>query len=283
MTKRLGIIGYPVGHSLSPAFQQAALEACGVDARYERWETPPERLAARVEGLRAPDVLGANVTIPYKEAVIPYLDDLDPFAELVGAVNTIVVRGGRLLGFNTDGPGFVRALEETAGFVPSGRSVLVVGSGGAGRGIAFALARAGVERLAVWNRTASRAERLLADIRSRAAGTACDVLGSLEGLEQFDLVVNCTAVGMAGSGMERTLPFDPAATKPDCLVADIVYKPERTPLLAAAAAAGRRTLGGLPMLVYQGALAFELWTGLVPPVDVMFAAVRAAVAAQASP
>ncbi len=283
MTLRLGIIGHPVAHSLSPAFQQAAFDACGIDARYERWDTPPATLADRVRSLRAPDVLGANVTIPHKEAVLPLLDELDPFARLVGAVNVILIREGRLSGWNTDGPGFLRALRDSAAFEPAGRRFLVVGAGGAARGIAFALAEAGAAEVAVWNRSPVRAEALVSDLRRAFPAASCEILPELTGLRGFDAVVNCTSVGMEGSGSEGQLPFDPNETELHCLIVDIVYKPEVTPLLRAAEAAGRRVLGGLPMLVYQGALAFELWTGKPAPLDVMFAAARAALRTPVQP
>ncbi|MCS7296535.1 MAG: shikimate dehydrogenase [Chloroflexota bacterium] len=283
MTWRLGIIGHPVAHSLSPVFQQAAFDACAIDARYERWDTPPASLPDRVASLRAADVLGANVTIPHKEAVLPLLDELDAAAALVGAVNTILVRGGRLIGWNTDGPGFVRALRESAHFEPAGRRFLLVGAGGAARGIAFALASAGASGIAVWNRSPQRATALAEDLRRAVPSIAVELCPALDDLRGFDAVVNCTSVGMEGTGSEAALPFDPRSTGSDCLIVDIVYKPETTALLRAAAAAGRPVLGGLPMLIYQGALAFELWTGRPAPVDVMFAAARAALAATPQP
>lgn len=283
MTRRLGIIGHPVAHSLSPVFQQAAFDTCGIDARYERWDTPPEMLAARITSLRAPDVLGANITIPHKAAVLPLLDELEPFASRVGAVNTVVVRSGKLVGANTDGPGFVRALRESVAFEPRGRHILLVGAGGAARGIAFSLAETGAERIAVWNRTPTRAEALVAELRAAYPNVRCELHPSLVALNDFDAVVNCTAVGMEGTGTERELPFDPARTDQGCLIVDIVYKPEETTLLRAARVLGRPTLGGLPMLIFQGALAFERWTGCAAPVEVMMRAARQALGASVPP
>ncbi len=143
MTKRIGLIGNPVGHSISPAVQQAALDHCRIDARYELWETEAEALAQRVEGLRQADCLGANVTVPHKEAVIPLLNELDPQATRIGAVNTIVNRDGRLHGYNTDTTGFDRALREEGGFDPRGAHIVQIGAGGAGRAVAAALVRGG--------------------------------------------------------------------------------------------------------------------------------------------
>jgi shikimate dehydrogenase len=272
--KTAGIIGHPVAHSLSPVFQSAAFAARGLDVRYELWDTPPGTLAGRVASLHNDAVIGANVTVPHKEAVIPLLDDLDEQAAPVGAVNTIVNRAGRLTGYNTDGPGFLRALAAEAGFDCRGRSVLILGAGGAARGIAFAVAASGAAEVAVLNRSAARAERLVADVAR--AGFAARALPPGQSLARYDCIVNCTSVGMHGGPDPAGIPINVAALAPGALVVDIVYAPEQTPLLRAAAGRGIRSLPGLPMLIYQGALAFELWTGIEAPVDVMFAAARKA-------
>ena len=270
MSARLGIIGSPVAHSLSPAIQGAALRAAGLDATYERWETPLAALPARVAALREPDCLGANVTIPHKQAVLPLLDEVAPLAAAIGAVNTIVNDGGRLTGHNTDGGGFTAALEE-AGFAPRGKRFLLAGAGGAARGIAFALREAGAASIAIANRTPERAEALAAAVGAEAVPFGAPPAGC-------DCAVNCTSAGMHGGGAEDALPFDPAASDAGTLVVDIVYAPEETPLLRAARAAGLPVLGGLPMLIHQGALAFALWTGRPAPLDAMREAARAALA-----
>ncbi len=272
MSARLGIIGHPVAHSLSPAIQGAALRVASVDATYDRWDTRPDNLAARVAVLREPDCLGANVTIPHKQAVLSLLDEVAPLAAEIGAVNTIVNDDGRLTGHNTDGGGFVAALQE-AGFAPAGNSFLLVGAGGAARGIAFALRHAGAGALAITNRTAARAQALADAVGAETAPFDAPPA-------PYDCVVNCTSAGMHGSGAEDTLPCDPAAADPATLIVDIVYAPEETPLLRAAHEAGLRTLGGLPMLIHQGALAFELWTGRPAPLDAMREAARAALAGE---
>ena len=271
--KLAGIIGHPVAQSLSPVFQSAAFEYSGLAARYEAWDTPPEALPGRVASLRAPEFLGANVTIPHKEAVIPLLDELGGQSARVGAVNTIVNRDGRLFGFNTDGPGFVAALRNEAGFDPAGKAILLLGAGGAARGIAFALAEARAHRIAIWNRTSARAERLAVDVAREGGNCTVAADPSPRG---YDCVVNCTSVGMVGTGTEAQSPCDFASADPGTLAVDIVYKPEETAFLRAAKQAGLPVLGGLPMLIYQGALAFELWTGVTAPVDVMFEAARRA-------
>ncbi len=271
MTRLAGIIGHPVAHSLSPVFQAAAFAHCGLDVRYEYWDTTNEGLKHRLELLRDPAVLGANVTIPHKERVIPLLDELGGQSARVGAVNTIVNRDGRLFGFNTDGPGFVAALRNEVHFEPAGKSVLLIGAGGAARGIGFALADARAGRLAIWNRTPGRAAHLADDIT--AAGGSVLAVSGLDPAG-YDCIVNCTSVGMEGTGTEAASPISFDGARPGALAVDIVYKPAVTPFLRAAQGAGLQTLGGLPMLIYQGALAFELWTGVRAPVDIMFEAAR---------
>ena len=278
---RAGIIGHPVAHSLSPVFQSAAFAACGLDATYERWDTSSEALRGRVVSLSAAGYLGANVTIPHKEAVIPFLDELGGQSARVGAVNTIVNRGGRLYGFNTDGPGFVAALKNEARFDPAGRSILILGAGGAARGIAFALAEAQAGRITIANRSVARAERLAGDIAGVASGSI-DVTPAPGAVEAYDCIVNCTSIGMDGGGSEGESPVALDTARPGTLVVDIVYAPEETPLLRDARARGLAVLGGLPMLIYQGGLAFELWTGVAAPIDVMFDAARKALTERAA-
>ena len=171
MTAKLGIIGYPIGHSISPVFQQAALDHCGIDASYQAFEVSPDQVGQFIQDLRMPDVMGINVTVPHKEAVVPHLDEVDDWATSAGAVNTIVNRDGRLTGHNTDGSGFLRALREEHGFAPRGHRVLVLGAGGAARGVVLALVREQVAGLIIANRTLDRAERL-ADL-ARSQGTDC--------------------------------------------------------------------------------------------------------------
>jgi shikimate dehydrogenase len=270
MSRRAGIIGHPVTHSLSPVFQAAAFLHCGFDVQYERWDTPAAALEDRVRSLRDANVLGANVTIPHKEAVIRWLDELGGQSSRVGAVNTIVNREGRLFGFNTDGPGFIAALRNEAAFEPPGKAILLLGAGGAARGIAFALAEANAARIGIWNRTVERAQALRDDV----AGTGADVTLAQAQVRGYDCVVNCTSVGMTGTGTEAEVPCDFSGAGRGLLAVDIVYKPAETSFLRAASEGGLRTLGGLPMLIYQGALSFELWTGVPAPVDVMFEAAR---------
>ncbi len=275
MTKRLGIIGYPIGHSISPIFQQAALDALGIDATYEKWEVTPEGVGDFVNGLRAPDSWGINITLPHKQAVIPLLDEVDEWATAAGAVNTIVNHDGRLTGHNTDGPGFLRALLVETGYDPKGTRALILGAGGAARGILLALARGGVDSLVIANRTIERAETLAKlavenGVKSEAIPIAGNVL--IKAAASADLIVNCTSVGMSHGPDEQGTPLTAAQIPASAIVNDVVYTPLETPLLREAAAAGATALGGLHMLVYQGVLSFQMWTGQDAPADVMLAA-----------
>jgi len=282
----LGVITDPEKQSTSPAFQQAAIDALGLELKYERWPTAPDGLATRISGLRAPAVLGANVTIPHKESVMRLLDDLDPLVHRVGAVNTILNRGGRLSGYNTDVEGFLRALREDAAFDPKGRRFALAGAGGAARAVVVALMEARAESVTVVNRTLDRAERLLADLRPLATVTALSAVSDtaedwVNAASNADALVNCTSLGMAGSGHEGRSPVPAELIRPDMLVYDLVYRPADTRLLSDAKERGARTLGGLPMLVYQGAASFKIWTVRDAPVDVMLAAARVALGVSA--
>lgn len=276
---RLGIIGYPIRHSLSPVFQQAALDHYSLDSTYEAWEVEPGQLAEFVRSLRSPDVLGINVTGPHKEAVISLLDEVDDWATTAGAVNTIVNHAGRLTGHNTDGTGFLRALEEHGRLSPEGRSVLIMGAGGSAKGVSLALARRGASRITIANRSLDRA-RLLAGLvaehgpDSKAIPLLDEELA--QATAESDLIVNCTTVGMKHGPAEGTSPLSARYIPARALVYDLVYNPPETPLLREAAMAGASVLGGLPMLVYQGAASFEHWTGKDAPLEVMMDAARAA-------
>ena len=283
MIKRLGIIGYPLGHSISPAFQQAALDHYSLDARYEAWEVETASLPEFMEQLRSPSTLGCNVTVPHKSAVMPYLDCIDEWARMAGAVNTIVNGGGKLSGHNTDGSGFLRALTEQANFTPEGQSVLIIGAGGAARGVSLSLARSSVASITIANRTLERAESLVRLLERHGPNVAAIPLrDSGEELAQAagksHLIVNCTTIGMKQGAAEETSPIPAEHIPARALVYDLVYNPSVTPLMREAGRAGAATLGGLLMLVYQGAASFELWTGREAPVEVMMKAAQDALA-----
>lgn len=279
MNTPLGIIGYPIEHSISPRFQQAALDYCAVAATYRAYPVAPAEVAEFVAGLRRPGVRGINVTVPHKEAVIPLLDEVDDWAAAAGAVNTIVHRQGRLTGYNTDGYGFLRALQEGAGFSPQGRRTLILGAGGAARGVVLALARAGAGPLTIANRTPQRAEGLAQLARGRGITAQTIPLydaALTAAAAAAELIVNCTTIGMTHGPAAGGTPLPRPAIPPGALVYDLVYNPLETRLLREAAQAGAATLGGLPMLVYQGAASFELWLERPAPVAAMLAAATAA-------
>lgn len=272
-TRVVGILGDPVAHTLSPAMQNAAFVALGLNFVYLPFRVSKADLAAAVAGLRALGLAGANVTVPHKEAVLPYLDEVAEEARLIGAVNTIVNQGGRLKGYNTDAAGFLRAAVE-AGFEPRGAAAVVLGAGGAARAVSFALALAGVRRIAIFNRTPARAEALAEEV-SRATGIWAAALpwGELakcgvEVMGTANIVVQTTSLGM--HPQEAAAPPVPAnAFRKEQLVVDLVYNPPRTEFLRLAEECGARTENGLGMLLYQGAAALELWTGRQAPVAVM--------------
>jgi shikimate dehydrogenase len=280
----LGVIGGPARRSLSPVFQQAALDALQLPHRYEYWPTPPDGLATRVSGLRAPAVLGANVTIPHKEAIIPLLDKLDPLAGQIGAVNTVHNVRGVLHGYNTDAEGFLRGLREDAGMDPAGKRAVVAGAGGAARAVVVALLRAGAASVTIINRSFPRASRLVEDLSplagDRRLGALPDIYASwAASAAGCDLLVNCTPAGSPGAqDGETPIPLDTISA--GMLVYDLVYIPAETALMAAARERGARVIGGLPMLIYQGAASLKIWTGRDAPADVMFAAARAALAGE---
>ena len=272
MTRQIGILGYPLAHSISPVFQQAALDCLGLDIRYLAWETEPAVLKDKVEALRDADILGANVTVPHKERVLTMLDDLDPTARDIGGVNTIVNNNGSLKGYNTDAPGFMRSFREDGIFDPRGSRAVVLGAGGAGRAVAYALVEAGVTSLVIVNRTLERAEALAEQLRCRIKGVVIEARREAQAGIEYDLLVNCTSIGMKHSSMEGCLPAPVEFIRRRALIYDLVYNPPETPLLKAAKELGAKTVGGLKMLIYQGAISFELWTGRQAPLGIMIEA-----------
>jgi len=279
MTRYVALIGYPLGHSVSPPMQQAAFDHYQLDLRYEAWEAEPAQFGAVIERVRQPSTLGANITIPYKETVLPMLDELDELARQIGAVNTIANREGRLIGYNTDAEGFVQALRQMGGFEPAGKRAALIGAGGAARAVSFALARAGVKSLALTDIVAERTQALFSSLKPLGVETRViepEVKSLKAALSNCDLVVNCTPVGMKHSATEGKSPLKAELIPKEALIYDVVYNPIETKLILDARAKGARTLGGLAMLVYQGAKAFELWTGREAPVDIMFEAAKGA-------
>ena len=257
-TRIVGVWGQPVSHSRSPAMHNAALASLGLDWAYVPFEVAPERLPAAVEAVRALNLVGVNVTVPHKEAVLPLLDVVDEDARRIGSVNTIRNVNGVLHGSSTDGPGFLRTLE-TLGERTEHRRALLLGAGGSARAVAFALASRG-GRVQIANRTEDRARELAARLNEFWPGAA-SVAGWGGEADEFDLLVNATSLGMAPQ--EESLPALPPGGLPaGVLVYDLVYAPPETRLLALARRSGCRAVNGIPMLVAQGALSLALWTGL---------------------
>lgn len=271
--RRVGIIGWPVAHSVSPAMHNAAFEALGMDWRYERWPTPEEAIERRVTGLRAAELAGANVTIPHKQAVVPFLDEIVEAAGVVGAVNTIVATDGQLVGYNTDVAGIQWALAQNH-VAPAGWHVVMLGAGGAAHAALYAMHDLEVASITVFNRTPERASDLITDLKPHLKGiglasASLSDVSRLEGaLMRGDLLINATSVGLHPNVAQSPLP-DQVDLPEHVVVFDMVYNPQQTRLLRQAEVLGARTIGGLDMLVGQGAEAFKLWTGRTPPVDLM--------------
>jgi len=277
MAKRVGLIGYPLGHSISPVFQQAAFDHLKIDAMYELWSTAPEDVKSVVDGLRAADALGCNVTVPYKETVLPMLDEIDELCRQIGACNTIVNRAGKLTGYNTDAQGFIKALRQDGSFDPSDKQVVILGSGGVARAAGFALINAGVSSLTLVYEIEDQANKLASSLRNVGANVlTCKSQDVATAMIGCDLLVNCTPFGMKGSPLEGKSLVESSDIPAGILVYDVVYNPLKTRLLINAENAGAKTLSGLSMLVYQGAAAFELWTGKDAPLDVMLKAAKGA-------
>ena len=269
--KICGIIGDPIEHTMSPIMHNTAFEKMGLDYLYVPFRVRREELGEAIEGMKALNIRGLNVTIPHKVAVIPFLDEVDPLAEKIDAVNTIVNDGRVLKGHNTDASGFLQAMLER-GIEPKGKNMVILGAGGASRAISFILAEQGAN-LVILNRLLELdwAEELASRI-SRFFKKEVEALELSEenlatALGKADILVNATSVGMSPNIDESPVPSK--LLKPGLIVFDIVYNPIKTRLLAEAESVGAETISGLDMLVWQGALAFELWTGLKAPVELM--------------
>jgi len=283
-TRVCGIFGYPVEHSFSPAMHNAAFSALDMDFVYVPFPVEPASLPVAVEAVKSLGMAGVNVTIPHKQAVLPLLDEITGEARLAGAVNTIINNSGRLVGDNTDGKGFLRALKEKAGFTPAGKTALVLGAGGAARAVVVQLALAGAEKIFLSNRSKKRADAL-AGLLAAKANLDVEVLpwpdgkektGLAEAMQSADLVVQATPVGMYPND-GSTIPLPYAMFRPGQVACDLVYNPVETLFLKGARQAGATAVDGLGMLLYQGALAFELWTGSAAPLEVMRKALLEAV------
>lgn len=269
-----GIIGYPVKHSFSPAMQNAAMRKMGLNCIYVPFCPPSDQVGEAMAGIRALGIAGLNVTVPYKEAVIPYLDELTEDAILYGAVNTIITRKDNLIGDNTDGAGFIKALQEDHRYDPACGPALIFGAGGSARAVIIALAQSGCPELALVNRRVERAKALAEAVYDKT-GITVDVFQWDAGdkylanfAKQASLLVNCTPLGMSG-GAVVDFPLTGIYPSKGQLVYDLVYNPARTAFMDRAIRNGAEAANGITMLLHQGAISFEKWTGLPAPVEIM--------------
>ena len=270
-TKVCGVIGDPIEHTMSPVMHNAAFKELGLDYLYVSFRVRKEELGKAVESIRALNIRGLNVTTPHKVAIIPFLDELDPLVERIGAVNTIVNDDGVLTGYNTDATGFLQALLDK-GVKPEGKNTVILGAGGASRAISFILAERGAH-LVILNRlleldwAEELAHRISQVFKKEVRALELNEKNLEMMLEGADILINATSVGMSPDVDETPVPA--RLLKPALIVFDIVYNPIQTRLLKEAEAAGAQTIGGLDMLVWQGAIAFEKWTGRKAPLDLM--------------
>jgi shikimate dehydrogenase len=267
-TKLYGIFGYPVKHTFSPGMHNAAFKKLNLDACYVPFAVAPENLGEAVKALIPLGLCGLNITVPHKEKIIAYLDELSEEARLIGAVNTIEITEGKLIGHNTDGRGFLRSLRDNAGFIPKGKQVFIIGSGGAARAVGFSLALAGVKKIYFTDLDAGKAIALVTDITEKAGCLAEYVNHETVGASavEADCIINATPLGL-----KRTdpLPLAPEHIRKKHLVCDLVYNPAETRFLQTAKARGAKRLPGIGMLLFQGVIAFEIWTGKKAPVSTM--------------
>ena len=270
-TRVLGIFGDPVAHSMSPAMQNQALQQAGINAVYVPFHVPAEQLPPAVAAIRSLGLWGVNVTVPHKEAISSLLDEIDPAARLIGAVNTVINRQGRLIGFNTDGLGFLHSLAEDLQFNPQGKRILLMGAGGACRAALVSLCQAGALWVGIANRTRSRAEALVSEFADIFPAVSFEPFGiATEELrratQNIDLLANTSAVGLKGE-VFGGLPWEDLPE--EVAVYDMVYSQTGTPLVQEATRRGHRASDGLGMLAGQGEEAFALWTGERPSVGLM--------------
>ena len=276
-TAVIGVIGDPIAHTFSPQMHNAAIEALGIDWCYVSFHVTPDRVRQAIEGVRGLGIRGINVTVPHKQAAMPFLDEISQEASAIGAVNTIAHRDGRLIGYNTDVYGILAALHYGAGLDPLPPGVAVLGAGGAARGIVYALAGSqAVERLTILNRTVEKAELLAEEMpRTVSRDRAIEIVArpldpsSIRAvLRSAELIINATSVGMHPVA-DASVIEDPSAFRQGQVLFDTVYNPRETRLMRVARSGGAQAFNGLDMLVFQGAKSFEIWTGVTPPVNVM--------------
>ncbi|GIO40450.1 shikimate dehydrogenase [Paenibacillus apis] len=271
MNLLLGVMGDPVIQSKSPVMHQAALHAAGLPGNYVPLHVKADQLERAIQGIRALGFHGVNVTVPHKIRVMDYLDEIDPAAAAIGAVNTIVHEDGRLIGYNTDGIGYLRSLKEETGAKLNGANIVVLGAGGASRAIIYALLQEKPKCLTIANRTEATAQGLVSEWGHLGSLSACAYHNVRSALETADIIINTTTVGMYPH--IEDIPVQPDWLPSGIIVSDLIYNPLETVLLTEAKRKNCRIHNGLGMFIYQGAYAFELWTKASAPVAEMRAAV----------
>lgn len=269
-TKLIGLLGYPISHSLSPTMHNAAFSHLGLDYAYLTFDTKEDNLADVITAMRVLNVRGFNVTMPNKKNVLPLLDEVSAEARMIGSVNTVLHENGRLIGYNTDGKGYVQSLIEKGVFV-TGKKIVIAGAGGASRSVAIQLAVDGAAEVVILNRTLEKAAEICNVIQKNISTCKVEALELTEEnlgqkLSEADIFINSTALGMHPLE-DKSVVTDPGMLHRELIVTDLIYKPSKTKLLEIAEGAGCKVINGLGMMIWQGAAAFKIWTGVDMPVD----------------
>jgi shikimate dehydrogenase len=266
--KIYGVLGYPAKHSLSPAMHNAAFKALKINAEYKIFEIEPFELNNFLSSLSEKNILGLNVTVPYKEIVMPVLNNISSEAKLIGAVNTIKVDNAKLKGFNTDGEGFLKSLSEDLGFEPKGKNIAMIGAGGAAKAVAVSVSKARPQSVAIYDIDKAKLSALIARLKENFPNVVYKRADSITGLgiEKCNLLINATPIGMKDT---ECCLVEEKLLQRNLLVCDLIYNPPETKLLVLAKKVGAQVCNGLGMLLYQGALSFKLWTGKEAPVEIM--------------
>lgn len=267
MNRIFGVIGYPIAHSMSPDMHNDSFKHLGIQATYLPFAVRSEDLQDAVRGMKAIGIQGFNVTIPHKTDIMPFLDKIDPLAAEIGAVNTVKLEDGEYVGYNTDGLGFVKGIKEQLHSSLPEQKVLIIGAGGAARGIYYSLLQEGARHVDVANRTVSKAEELVAEKSCKVHSSTFSIAEAERRLAEYTLIINTTSIGMQPNIDEAPISLENIQSQ--SLVSDIIYNPLQTKLLQEAEKKGALTQNGIPMFVYQGALAFQLWTGKQPDIERM--------------
>jgi shikimate dehydrogenase len=267
MKKLYGVIGNPIEHSMSPLMHNDAFMDKGISAYYHPFRILPESLSTALRGMKALGISGFNVTIPYKTTVIPFLDKLDPLAEAIGAVNTVVLEEEKWVGYNSDGPGFVRSIKEEWKSELQNEKALIIGAGGAAKAIYYSLASEGMKTIDICNRTLERAALMKGSCPFPCETNILEIEQAEKQLSEYSLIIQTTSIGMEPLIDESPLPL--TQLNKEAFVADIIYNPFETKFLREAREKGAAVQNGIGMFIYQGAIAFEKWTGVTPDMERM--------------